>query len=204
MFKQVKSSNFWIFIACSLLICIPLAFYYGYTNTFLVAKGTQNAVALQSLGQMSEVIFMLILPFLFIRMGIKYVLLVGMIAWVLRYVMFALGYSGAEIILPMAIIGILFHGICYDFFFVAGQIYVDKALPKETRGRAQSFLTLTTLGVGTLIGGELSNYIVNANTDQTAEINWRMVWLIPAALAMIVAGLVRVFLSAVADRFSSR
>ena len=185
VFRSGATHAFWVFIACSLLICVPLAFYYGYTNAFLVDKGAPNAVALQSLGQVSEIVFMLILPLMFVRLGIKYVLLVGMVAWAVRYVLFALGYSGSEIILGLAVTGILLHGICYDFFFVAGQIYVDKSLPRETRGRAQSFLALTTLGVGALLGGELANAVVNANSADGA-VDWRTVWLIPAALSAAV------------------
>lgn len=186
IFKYVKSNAFWVFIAASLLVCIPLTFYYSYTNTFLVEKGTSNAVALQSLGQMSEIVFMLLLPAFLLRFGFKYVLLIGMLCWAIRYVLFAFGYAGADIIMIMAVGGIVIHGLCYDLFFVAGQIYVDKSMPVETRARAQSFLTLVTLGVGSLVGGELANAIVNANTTGDG-IDWKTVWLIPAILAVVIA-----------------
>jgi len=186
IFKHVKSNAFWVFIIASLLICIPLTFYYSYTNAFLVEKGTSNAVALQSLGQVSEIVFMLLLPLFLLRFGFKYVLLIGMLCWTLRYVLFAFGYAGADIIMMMAVGGIVLHGLCYDLFFVAGQIYIDKSLPAETRARAQSFLTLVTLGIGSLIGGELANAIVNANTNGEV-IDWKVVWMIPAALAVVVA-----------------
>ena len=186
IFKDVRSRSFWAFMACSLLICIPLAFYYGYTNAFLVDQGAPNAVALQSLGQVSEILFLLALPFLIARLGFKWVLLIGMGAWALRYGLFAYGYNEAGLILPFVLIGILLPGICYDFFFVAGQIYVDKRMPPETRARAQSFLALVTLGVGTLIGGELSNMVVNANTSGEG-IDWMWVWTVPAILSAFVA-----------------
>ena len=184
--KHVKTNAFWVFIIASLLVCIPLTFYYSYTNTFLVEKGTPNAVALQSLGQMSEIFFMLLLPFFLIRFGFKYVLLIGMLCWVLRYIFFAFGYEGSEIVMAMAIGGIVLHGLCYDLFFVAGQIYIDKSMPLETRARAQSFLTLVTLGVGSLLGGELANLIVNINTNG-GVIDWKTVWTIPAILAFVIA-----------------
>jgi len=184
--KHVKSNAFWVFITASLLVCIPLTFYYSYTNAFLVEKGASNAVALQSLGQVSEVIFMLLLPFFLIRFGFKYALLIGMLCWTLRYILFAFGYEGAEIIMAMAVGGIILHGLCYDLFFVAGQIYIDKSMPTETRARAQSFLTLITLGIGSLLGGELANAIVNYNTNG-GIIDWQTVWLIPAILAIVIA-----------------
>ncbi len=183
---KVKDPSFWVFILCSLLICIPLAFYYGYTNAFLVEKNVQNAVALQSLGQMSEIGFMLLLPLILVRVGFKITLLVGMVCWAIRYVMFAYGFEGESIIFSMALVGILLHGLCYDLFFVAGQIFVDAKLPKEARSRAQSFLAFVTLGLGTFIGGELSNWVANTNTV-AGQIDWQNLWLIPAGLSVVVA-----------------
>ena len=182
----MKDRAYWLFIVASLLIVIPLSFYYAYTNTFLVESGVEASTAFQSLGQMSEIAFMLLLPFFFIRLGIKWVLVVGMAAWALRYVLFAYGVTAAGPVMSMLVIGILLHGVCYDFFFVAGQIYTDKKFPHETRGRAQSFLALITLGVGVVIGSNLANMIYVANTVSDSEHHWRTIWLVPAVLAAAV------------------
>ena len=184
--RSNASGAFWVFIVSSLLISIPLSFYYGYTNAFLVDQQTANAVALQSLGQVSEVGFLLLLPFLLIRYSFKTVLLVGMLAWAVRYFLFAFGYDDAGAVMPFILLGIVLHGVCYDFFFVAGQIYVDKQFPEALRGRMQSFLTFITLGIGMLIGGEVSNMIFNLNTEDGVT-DWRAVWLAPAAMSIVVA-----------------
>ena len=184
--RSNASGSFWIFIASSLLISIPLSFYYGYTNAFLVDQKTENAVALQSLGQVSEIGFLLLLPFLLIRFSFKVILLMGMIAWAARYFLFAAGYDDAGAVMPFILLGIVLHGVCYDFFFVAGQIYIDKQFPEALRGRMQAFLTFITLGVGMLIGGEISNIIFNLNTEEGVT-DWRTVWLAPAAMSIAVA-----------------
>jgi nucleoside transporter len=187
VFKTVREPSFWVFIGASLLVCVPLAFYYAYTNTFLVEKGVSGAAAVQSLGQVSEIVFLLALPFFLTRFGIKRVLIVGMAAWALRYLAFAYGYDGAGAILPLLILGIVLHGVCYDFFFVAGQIYVDEKVGPAMRARAQSFLSLVTLGLGTVIGTNLANAVYVANTVSADVHEWRTIWLIPAALAAVVA-----------------
>ena len=188
MFRRVRDRSFWVFIAASLLICIPLAFYYAYTNTFLVEVGVRGAAAVQSLGQVSEIAFLLLLPFFFARFGIKWVLVVGMTAWAVRYVAFAYGIdAGGAPVMALLLFGIILHGVCYDFFFVAGQIYVDKKLPPEMRARAQSFLSLVTLGLGTVIGANIANAIYVANTVSADTHEWRTIWLIPAGLALVVA-----------------
>ena len=183
---QVKDRSYWIFILCSLLICIPLSFYYAYTNTFLNEVGVGATTAVQSLGQGSEILFMLLLPFFLRRFGIKWVLMVGMLAWAVRYVLFAYGFTEAGPVMTMLVAGILLHGICYDFFFVAGQIHTDNQFDPETRARAQSFLTLMTLGVGTVVGSNLANMTYVANTVSAAPHNWLDIWLLPAALAIFV------------------
>ena len=109
-----------------------------------------------------------------------------MLAWALRYVLFAFGYDDAGAVMPLVLMGLLLHGVCYDFFFVAGQIYVDKQFPESSRARMQAFLAFITLGVGTLIGGEVSNIFFNLNTDDGAT-DWRAVWLAPAAMSAAVA-----------------
>lgn len=184
--REIRDRSFWVFIICSLLICIPLAFYYAYTNTFLIEQGVERAAAIQTLGQVSEIFFMLLLPLAFVRLGVKYVLIVGMLAWAVRYVAFAFGFNEAGAIMPMLLFGIVLHGICYDLFFVAGQIYVDRTTRAEIRARAQSFLALVTLGVGTVLGSNLANWIYVSNTISATEHDWRTIWLVPAVLAALV------------------
>lgn len=182
----VRDRSFWILIGCSLLLMIPLSFYYAYTNAFLVEVGVQSAAAVQTLGQVSEIGFLLLLPVFFRYFGIKWVLLIGMLAWAARYVLFAHGYGPAGPVMPALLVGLALHGVCFDFFFVAGQIYVDKRFPPETRGRAQSFLSLVTWGVGSVIGGVVANAVYVANTHGGAH-DWRYVWVAPAVLALVVA-----------------
>lgn len=190
---RMKERNFWVFIVCSLLIVIPLSFYYAYANTFLVdvkatlsvAGRTFEPAAIQTLGQASEFIFILILPLFFRSLGIRWVLIVGMAAWALRYVMFAFGFDANGPLMPYLLAGILLHGICYDFFFVAGQIYVDTKFSAAERGRAQSFLALITLGVGNVIGSNLAGIVYEKFATSSGH-DWKMIWLTPAALAAAV------------------
>ncbi|MBD3675939.1 MAG: MFS transporter [Planctomycetaceae bacterium] len=156
-FVLFKHKPFLIFLVSSILICIPLAFYYQMAARAVGQAGIENVGGTMAYGQMSEIIFMLLMPLFFKRLGIKWMLLVGMFAWVLRYGLFALGApvdesSGVSNAQWMLIFGIVLHGICYDFFFVTGQIYTDKVAPKEIRGQAQGMLALFTLGLGMLIG----------------------------------------------------
>ncbi|HEV2124321.1 MAG TPA: MFS transporter, partial [Chloroflexota bacterium] len=179
--QHLGSRPFYIFIISSLLICIPLAAYYNFTQIFLGAAGVQNIAATQTLGQMSEVGFMLLMPFFFARLGVKWMLLVGMGAWVLRYVLFALAAPSA--IFWMIILGILLHGICYDFFFVTGQIYVDKKSTPAIRGQAQGFLVFVTYGVGMLIGAQIAGNVYNSFLAGAPELTlqqWHDFWWIPA------------------------
>jgi nucleoside transporter len=184
--KLMKDPAFAVFVVCSLLICIPLAFYYQSANGFLGEIGIKNSAAKMTMGQMSEIGFMLVMPFFFVRLGIKKMLLFGMIAWVARYLLFAFGNSGSMVFMLYA--GILLHGICYDFFFVTGQIYVDKKAPKEIQASAQGFLTLVTLGlgmiVGNLINGKITKYY--ALEGDAGGHNWFMIWLIPCIMAAVV------------------
>ena len=158
--RQLGSRPFYVFIISSLLICIPLAAYYNFTQTYLGATGFTRIAGTQTLGQMSEVVFMLLMPFFFARLGVKWMLLVGMGAWVARYALFALGAPDA--VTWMILGGILLHGICYDFFFVTGQIYVDKKSAPGIRGQAQGFLVLVTYGVGMLIGAQVAGNVFNS------------------------------------------
>jgi nucleoside transporter len=185
--QHLGSRSFWVFITASLLLCIPLAAYYNFTQLFLGDAGVERIAATQTLGQMSEVVFMLLMPFFFARLGVKWMLAVGMGAWVLRYVLFAL--AAPDAVFWMIATGILLHGICYDFFFVTGQIYVDKKSSPAIRGQAQGFLVLITYGVGMLIGAQIAGNvyarILGDATSLTLE-QWRGFWYIPAAFAAAV------------------
>jgi nucleoside transporter len=174
---------FFVFVVGSFLICIPLQFYYTWTNPFLNELGVANAAAKQTYGQMSEIIFMLLMPLFFVRLGVKWMLLVGMAAWTLRYVLFAYGDAGDG--MPLIYIGILLHGICYDFFFVTGQIYVDNKAPVRVRAAAQGLLAFVTLGLGLFVGSVVSGRVVDRFATPGGPLghDWQMIWLIPAAMA---------------------
>lgn len=186
--KLMKDPSFAIFIVASLLICIPLSFYYSFANLFFNETGMTNAAAKMSMGQGSELFFMLVMPFFFARLGVKKMLLVGMAAWVGRYFLFAYGNNGP--LVAMFYGGILLHGICYDFFFVTGQIYTDRKAPKEIQASAQGFLGLVTYGVGMVIGNYVAGLVVqNYESLQDGAVAghaWRTVWLIPGIMAGVV------------------
>ena len=181
----LKSRSYLVFFLASILICIPLAFYYNFTNLYLNEIGVRSAAAVQSLGQVSEALFLLIMPLMLKKLGIKRTLLIGMLAWALRYALFAFGDAGS--LLWLVIIGLVLHGVCYDFFFVAGQIYTDRFAPKHVRSAAQGLISLATYGVGLLIGSLISGPIVDAFVAADGTHAWRAIWLIPAALAVGVA-----------------
>jgi nucleoside transporter len=187
--RLMKQKSFFIFVLCSLLISIPLAFYYSFTNLYLNDLGMQGVAAKQSLGQMSEVGFMILMPVFFARLGVKKMLLVGMLAWVVRYAFFATGNLGP--LQWMLYAGILLHGVCYDFFFVTGQIYVDKKASRDVRASAQGFITLVTYGVGLGLGTVIAGYLVEAFTKTSAAgrpvYDWKAIWWIPAVFAAAVA-----------------
>ncbi len=181
--KLLKDNNFLIFFLSSLLICIPLAFYYQETNVFLNEIKVEGAAAKMSMGQMSETIFLFLMPLFFTRLGVKKMLLVGMIAWLLRYLFFAYGNINESAWLLY--LGIILHGVCYDFFFVTGQIYTDEKAGIAIRSSAQGMITLATYGVGMLIGFWFAGLI----TDHFKTIDghaWRNIWLIPAAISGIL------------------
>lgn len=181
----LKSRSYLVFFLASILICIPLAFYYNFTNLYLNEIGVQSAAAVQSLGQVSEALFLLVMPLMLRKLGVKWTLLIGMLAWALRYALFAFGDAGS--LLWLVIIGLVLHGVCYDFFFVAGQIYTDRFAPKHVRSAAQGLISLATYGVGLLIGSLISGPIVDAFLAADGAHDWRTIWLIPAALAVGVA-----------------
>jgi nucleoside transporter len=181
--QLLKDRNFFIFFLSSFLICIPLAFYYQETNKFLNEVGVSGAAAKMSMGQMSEMLFMILMPFFFKRLGVKKMLLFGMLAWIVRYLMFGFGDGQSGIWLLYG--GIILHGICYDFFFVTGQIYTDNRAGEKIRASAQGMITLATYGVGMLIGfwvaGQVSSYYVMGEGHA-----WKQIWMVPAGIAAIV------------------
>jgi nucleoside transporter len=185
-----------VFAIASFLICIPLQFYYAFTNLFLNQRGVVNAAGKMTVGQMSELGFMLLLPIFFRRLGVKYMLVVGMLAWAIRYVLFAYGNSTSLVL--MFWIGIALHGICYDFFFVTGQIYIDQKAAPHLRAAAQGLITFLTYGVGMFVGSWLSGYVVQhystlVNGSQVYD--WRAIWLFPAGFSVVVLALFLFFFS---------
>ncbi len=182
--QLMKDRSFAIFIISSLLISIPLAFYYSFTNGFLNEMGMENTAFKMTLGQASEVIFMVLIPFFFVRLGVKKMLIIGMLAWVLRYILFA--YGNNQDLVFMYYLGIVLHGVCYDFFFVTGQIYVDETAPKRIQASAQGFITVVTYGLGMLIGSWASGIVVDHYTTteggQTIHL-WKSIWWVPALMA---------------------
>lgn len=186
-FKELGSRSFYVFLFSSFLLCIPLAAYYNFTQIFIGNAGFENIAATLTIGQMSEVLFMVLIPVMFIRLGVKWMLAAGMLAWVLRYALFAVG--AAEPTTWMILAGIALHGICYDFFFVTGQIYVDKKSTPEIRGQAQGLIILITYGVGMLIGAQVAGEVYNSflGTAESLSLNqWYDFWLIPAIFAAAV------------------
>ncbi|MGY8639867.1 MAG: MFS transporter [Verrucomicrobiales bacterium] len=148
--KLLKKPSFFVFIVCSGLVCIPLAYYFGATGNYLTNAGYEEAASTMTIGQMSEIFFMLLIPFFFRRLGVKWMILVGMLAWVARYLLFA--YGAPDQVVWMLFLGIALHGICYDFFFVTGFMYTDTVAPKEVRSQAQNMLVFITQGIGMYIG----------------------------------------------------
>jgi nucleoside transporter len=181
----MKDRSFTIFILCSFLICIPLAAYYAFAPVFANDLGMKSVPLKMSFGQMSEIAFMLVMPLCFARLGVKWMLLIGMLAWVARYALFAAGAD--DQVIWMVLMGILLHGICYDFFFVTGFIYTDQRAPVHVRGAAQGFLVLVTQGLGLGLGAQIVGRIKNANTDDAGIANWQTIWLIPCLFAAGVA-----------------
>ena len=182
----MKDRSFLVFVLGSFLLCIPLQFYYAFTNLVLNEIGMAEPATKMTMGQMSEIGFMILMPWFLVRLGVKRMLLIGMAAWTFRYLMFAYGNAGAAI--WMLSLGIIVHGICYDFFFVTGQIYVDQRADIRIRAAAQGFIAFVTLGVGQFVGSWLSGVIVQKYTITGGAVahDWRSVWLVPAAGAAVV------------------
>ncbi len=184
----LRDRSFAMFVLGSFLLCIPLQFYYAFTNLFLNEIGLAAPASKMTLGQMSEIGFMILLPWFLVRLGVKRILLVGMAAWTVRYLGFAFGNAGS--LVWLLYLGIVLHGICYDFFFVTGQIYVDQQADVRIRAAAQGLLAFITLGVGNFIGSWVSGRVVEAHqiggvaTGLTHD--WRGIWLVPATGAFVV------------------
>ncbi|MCX2473918.1 nucleoside permease [Pedobacter sp. MC2016-05] len=182
--KLLKDRNFLIFFISSILICIPLAFYYQNANPFLSNIGMDNPTGKMTIGQASEVIFLLFIPIFFKRFGFKMTILVGMLAWAVRYALFAYGNAGE--LSFMLILGIALHGVCYDFFFVSGQIYTNSKAGERFKSSAQGLITLATYGVGMLIGFAVAGKISDAYKAVDGTMDWKMIWIIPAGIALVV------------------
>ncbi|WP_299216836.1 nucleoside permease [uncultured Dokdonia sp.] len=178
---MLKDKKYLIFFIASILICIPLAFYYQHANQYLNELGMEGAAGKMTFGQMSEIAFMLLLPIFLKKYGIKTTLLVGMLAWVVRYLLFAYGDAGENT--WMLIFGIILHGICYDFFFVSGQIYTDYKAGEKFKSSAQGLITLATYGLGMLVGFRLAGYITDLNAITDGSHNWFDIWVLPAGIA---------------------
>jgi len=190
--KLLADRNFLMFFVSSVLICIPLAFYYQNANPFFSEIGMANPTGKMTIGQVSEVGFMLLLPFFFKRFGFKATLLAGMLAWALRYILFAYGNSGE--LSFMLITGIALHGICYDFFFVSGQIYTNSKAGEHQKSAAQGLITLATYGVGMLIGFAVAGRITDVyKYAEPSGHDWQSVWLVPAVFAFVVMVLFSLF-----------
>jgi len=180
----LKDRNFLIFFLASVLICIPLAFYYQHAGQFLGEIGVANPAGKMTIGQISEILFMLLLPYFFKRFGFKMTMLVAMLAWGVRYLLFAYGDTGDLVVLLL--LGIALHGVCYDFFFVSGQIYTDSKAGKAYKSSAQGLITLATYGIGMLIGFWAAGKITDAYLLSDGVHDWQTIWLYPAAFAGVV------------------
>jgi nucleoside transporter len=179
-----KNRSFAVFVVASVLACVPLTFYFSFTNPYLNAVGVQNAAGKMTLGQLSEIGMMLVMPFIFRRVNVKGVLLAGLFAWTLRYLLLAYGNAGSGMWMFYA--AILVHGICYDFFFMTGQMYTDQKAPPHLRGTAQGLITFLTYGLGMFVGALLSGGAVDYFTNVAGKVNWMAFWWSSAGSAFLI------------------
>lgn len=187
----LKDRNFLIFFLASLLICIPLAFYYQETNIYLNEINVKGAAGKMTFGQMSEMLFLFAMPWFFSRLGVKKMLLVGMAAWAVRYFLFGYGDTGSG--MWMLYLGIILHGVCYDFFFVTGQIYTDERAGERIRSSAQGMITLATYGVGMLIGFWIAGLVAEKYSLPGGGHDWKSIWMVPAIIAFAILVLFALF-----------
>jgi nucleoside transporter len=191
---KVRDASFWIFIVCVILIVIPKKFYDSFANTFLTEKGMSftagsfvfEPTAIQTLGQVAEALMMLMIPFLIRNIGIKWVMVIGIVGWVTRFLLFAYGFNGDQAIVSMLLIGILLHGLSYDFFFVSGQIYVDRLYGAEMRARVQAFYFFIMSGLGVVLGSLVAQQVFGFFALSGDHRDWKSVWLAPALVASLV------------------
>lgn len=186
--KLLKNKNYLIFFTASIAICIPTAFYYAFANPFLHEVGMQGAAGKMAIGQGFEIVFLLLLPFFFKKLGIKKILALGMGAWAVRYVCFAFGYleGSSSSLWLLLYVGIAIHGICYDYFFVSGQIYTDNHAGKKFQSAAQGLITMATYGVGLLIGSFIAGAVAQGWQLPGGTHDWKIIWILPAGFAFIV------------------
>jgi nucleoside transporter len=182
-FVLFKSKPYLVFFIAAILVCIPLSFYYGWANPFLNELKVNNAAGKMTMGQFSEALFILAIPFLFNRIGVKKMLLMGMTAWILRYICFAYGNTDGNMWMLYA--GIILHGVCYDFFFVTGYMYTEKKAGEKIKNAAQGLFTFATYGLGMFIGTLISGKVVDKYVIAGGH-NWKGIWFVPAYIALAV------------------
>ncbi len=182
-FSLFKDRSYTVFFIGSILICIPLSFYYAMANPSLTDMGMTNVENKMSLGQVSEVLFMLMIPLIFKKYGVKWILIIGIVAWVIRFFCFGYGDSGSGV--WMLYLAIILHGVCYDFFFVSGQIYTDNKAEPEIKAQAQGLITLATYGIGMAIGSKLAGLVTDHYTVGGVK-DWTAIWTVPALISFIV------------------
>jgi nucleoside transporter len=191
---MLKQPSFRVFVVASIMACIPLTFYFSFTNAYLNDLGVENAAGKMTLGQVSEVGVMLLMPFVFRRLRLKTILLLGLLAWSVRYGLLAAGNASSR--MWMFYLAILLHGVCFAFFFVTGQLYTDQEAPPNLRGTAQGLLTFLTYGVGMFVGSILSGGAVDLFTTRVGSVmtrNWSGFWLSSAAGALVISLFVALF-----------
>ena len=189
--RLLKNKNFLVFFISSILICIPLAFYYQLAHAFFEEVHLPKVTGMMAIGQVSEAFLILLIPYFFKKYGFKKTIMAGMLAWAIRYALFA--YGNADSLIFMLILGIALHGICYDFFFVSGQIYTDALAGEKYKSAAQGLITLATYGVGMYIGFWVAGIISDNYSALELTEKWRHIWIIPAGIALAVCLLFLVF-----------